>query len=105
MARIHSGSRSYRSRNSLRAMGSFVTSSTRGLGVISSRPRIQPQRYLLAGNQLIGIPPVTLEELIALLTPILPHLLLDEERDGEVIVYTGLREEPSGRLTEVTDPA
>lgn len=47
---------------------------------------------------------MTLEELIALLTPILPHLLLDEERDGEVIVYTGLREEPSGRLTEVPGP-
>jgi hypothetical protein len=47
---------------------------------------------------------MTLEELLALLTPIMPNLLLDEERDGEVIVYTGLREEPSGRLTEVTDP-
>jgi hypothetical protein len=47
---------------------------------------------------------MTVEEMINLLTPILPHLLLDEERDGEVIVYTGLREEPSGRLTEVTDP-
>jgi hypothetical protein len=59
----------------------------------------------LAGNQLIGTPPVTLEELIALPTPIFPHLLLDEERDGEVIVYTGLREETSGRLVEVADPA
>ena len=48
---------------------------------------------------------MTLEELIALPTPIFPHLLLDEERDGEVIVYTGLREETSGRLVEVADPA
>ncbi len=56
-------------------------------------------------NNLIGTVPMTLEELLALLTPIMPNLLLDEERDGEVIVYTGLREEPSGRLTEVADPS
>jgi hypothetical protein len=49
--------------------------------------------------------PVTVEQLISILAPILPNLLLDEERDGEVIVYTGFREDPSGTLVEVADPA
>lgn len=48
---------------------------------------------------------MTFEQLISLLVPILPNLLLDEERDGEVIVYTGFREDPSGTLMEVSDPA
>jgi hypothetical protein len=48
---------------------------------------------------------MTLEQLISLLAPILPNLLLDEERDGEVIVYTGFKEDPSGTLVEVADPA
>ena len=49
---------------------------------------------------------MTVEDLIAHLTPIMPNLLLDEERDGEVIVvYTGFKEDASGTLVEVTDPA
>ena len=48
---------------------------------------------------------MTVEQLISLLAPILPNLLLDEERDGEAIVYTGFREDPSGTLVEVTNPA
>jgi len=48
---------------------------------------------------------MTVEELINLLTRILPNLLLDEEGDGEVIVYTGFREDRKGTLVEVAGRA
>jgi hypothetical protein len=45
--------------------------------------------------------PMTLEDLLARLLPILPNLLLDEESDGEVLIYTGFRQTQDGRLEGV----
>ena len=45
----------------------------------------------------------TTEHLIAALEPILENFLLDEEGDGEIIIYTGLREMADGRLEEVPE--
>jgi hypothetical protein len=86
-------------------MGSLITRSTRGLDS-SSQSRLAPggQGFFFEKRP-IGKTPMTVEQLISLLAPILPNLLLDEERDGEVIVYTGFREDPSGTLVEVTNPA
>ena len=44
---------------------------------------------------------MTLEDLLARLLPILPNLLLDEESDGEVLIYTGFRQTQDGRLEGV----
>lgn len=43
----------------------------------------------------------TTEDLIAALEPILENFLLDEEGDGEIVIYTGLRERADGRLEGV----
>jgi hypothetical protein len=45
----------------------------------------------------------TTEDLIAALEPILENFLLDEERNGEILIYTGLRETADGRLEEVAE--
>ena len=45
----------------------------------------------------------TTEDLIAALEPILENFLLDEERNGEILIYTGLRERADGRLEEVPE--
>lgn len=47
---------------------------------------------------------MTLEDLIAKLKPILQNFLLDEESDGEILVYTGFRETETGALEEVEKP-
>jgi hypothetical protein len=47
---------------------------------------------------------MTLEDLIAKLKPILQNFLLDEESDGEILVYTGFREAETGSLEEVEEP-
>lgn len=46
---------------------------------------------------------MTLEDLIAKLKPILQNFLLDEESDGEILVYTGFRETKNGSLEEVQE--
>jgi hypothetical protein len=45
----------------------------------------------------------TTEDLIAALEPILENFLLDEERNGEILIYTGLRETADGRLERVPE--
>lgn len=40
---------------------------------------------------------MTLKDLITKLKPILRNFLLDEESDGEILVYTGFRETKTGR--------
>ena len=47
----------------------------------------------------------TTEDLITALEPILQNFLLDEEADGEVVVYTGLREISGGQLIQIEDSA
>ena len=51
-----------------------------------------------------GATPMTMQDLIASLRPLLPNFLLDEESDGEILVYTGFRETESGSLEEVEEP-
>ncbi len=52
-----------------------------------------------------GIRPVmaTTEDLIAALEPILENFLLDEKRNGEILIYTGLRETADGRLEGIPE--
>jgi hypothetical protein len=45
----------------------------------------------------------TTEDLIAALEAILENFLLDEEPNGEILIYTGLRETADGRLEEVPE--
>jgi hypothetical protein len=45
----------------------------------------------------------TTEDLIAALEAILENFLLDEERDGEILIFTGLRERADGRLEGVPE--
>ena len=47
---------------------------------------------------------MTLEDLITKLKLILQNFLLDEESDGEILVYTGFKETESGSLEEVEKP-
>jgi hypothetical protein len=47
---------------------------------------------------------MTIEDLIAQLKPIFPNFLLDEEADGEILVFTGFRETETGSLEEVPQP-
>lgn len=47
---------------------------------------------------------MTIEDLIAQLKPIFPNFLLDEEVDGEILVFTGFRETETGSLEEVPAP-
>ena len=42
-----------------------------------------------------------LKELLARLLTILPNLLVDEESDGEVLIYAGFRQTAEGRLERV----
>lgn len=46
----------------------------------------------------------TTQDLIQALQPILKNFLLDEESDGEVVVYTGLKATADGVLEEVPEP-
>ena len=48
--------------------------------------------------QMKGATPMTMHELLASLTPLLPNLLLDEEADGEILIYSGFRETVDGML-------
>jgi hypothetical protein len=50
-----------------------------------------------------GATPMTMQELLASLTPLLPNLLLDEEADGEILIYSGVRETVDGMLEEIAD--
>lgn len=46
---------------------------------------------------------MTMQELLASLAPLLPNLLLDEEADGEILIYSGFRETVDGVLEEITE--
>jgi hypothetical protein len=46
---------------------------------------------------------VTMQELLARLTPLLPNLLLDEEADGEILIYSGFKETANGVLEEIAE--
>ncbi len=46
---------------------------------------------------------MTLEELVSLLSPIMPSLLLDEERDGEIIIFSSFKEDASGSLVGIPE--
>ena len=50
-----------------------------------------------------GAMTVTMQELLASLTPLLPNLLLDEEADGEILIYSGFRETVDGVLEEIAE--
>lgn len=68
-----------------------------------TRSRLGPDlgwSFLVATHQK-GRVPMTLEELLALLLPILPNLIVDEETDGEILIYTGFRKTDDGRLEQV----
>ncbi len=55
-------------------------------------------------NQKKGIKMRTTQDLIQALQPILKNFLLDEESDGEVVVYMGLKATADGVLEEVPEP-
>jgi hypothetical protein len=47
---------------------------------------------------------MTIDDLIAQLKPILPNFLIDQENDGEILIFSGFREATDGSLEEVPDP-
>ena len=67
----------------------------------AQRLPLHPDGSFLAAVHQKGTQPMTLEDLLARLLPILPNLLLDEESDGEVLIYTGFRQPQDGRLEGV----
>ena len=67
----------------------------------AKRLRLHPDGSFLVAIHQKGTQPMTLEDLLARLLPILPNLLLDEEPDGEVLIYTGFRQTQDGRLEGV----
>jgi hypothetical protein len=50
-----------------------------------------------------GATPMTMQDLIASLAPLLPNLLLDEEADGEILIYLGFRETADGVLEGIAE--
>ena len=53
--------------------------------------------------QMKGATPMTMQDLIASLTPLLPNFLLDEEADGKILIYSGFRETVDGVLEEIAE--
>ena len=41
---------------------------------------------------------MTYDELVAAILKILPEAQLDEDLDGQVVIYSGLEEKPNGKL-------
>jgi len=50
-----------------------------------------------------GATPMMMQDLIASLAPLLPNLLLDEEADGEILIYSGFRETMDGVLEHIAE--
>lgn len=69
-----------------------TASRSRRIAAARSSPTL-PLRLLTPGSMMIAT---------SRLLPILPNLLLDEESDGEVLIYTGFRQTQDGRLEGVT---
>lgn len=46
---------------------------------------------------------MTMQELLASLAPLLPNLLLDEEANGEILIYSGFRETVDGMLEKIPE--
>ena len=46
---------------------------------------------------------MTMQELLARLTPLLPNLLLDEEANGEILIHSGFKETADGVLEKIAD--
>jgi|LakMenEpi03Aug12_release.lakeMendotaPanAssembly.Ray.scaffolds.fasta_scaffold1044000_1 hypothetical protein len=53
--------------------------------------------------QMKGATPMTMKDLIVSLAPLLPNLLLDEESDGEILIYSGFRETMDGVLEHIAE--
>lgn len=46
---------------------------------------------------------MAMQDLIARLSPLLPNPLLDEEADGEILIYSGFMETAGGVLEEIAE--
>lgn len=47
---------------------------------------------------------MTVQDLITRLKEVLPNCLLDEESDGEILIYSGFRETAAGTLEPIPEP-